>query len=194
MAQPEVEVRRSPRRRRTLTVFREQGRLVAVVPARLSAAQERELVPPLVQRFLRREATRTLPAAEDELVVRAQRLYREYLADRTGCPLPAFSIRWVGNQRRRWGSCSPDSGAIRLSSRLQGMPTWVSDYVVLHELAHLFVPDHSGEFHRLLAGYPHLERATAFLHGYQHATDSGAQWSDEEVDGPASPPSDAGGA
>jgi predicted metal-dependent hydrolase len=173
MAQPEVEVRRSPRRRRTLTVFREQGRLVAVVPARLSAAQERDLVPPLVQRFLRREATRTLPAAEPELAARAQRLYREYLAGRTGLPLPPFTIRWVGNQRRRWGSCSPDTGAIRLSARLQAMPTWVSDYVVLHELVHLFVPDHSREFHRLLAGYPHVERAQAFLHGYQHAVDAG---------------------
>lgn len=182
MAEPQVEVRRSARRRRTLTVFREQGRLVALVPARLTAAQERSLLPPLVQRFLRREAQRALPLPEDELAQRAAALYEQFLAARTGLPLPAFSIRWVDNQQRRWGSCSTDTGAIRLSSRLRTMPTWVSDYVVLHELAHLFVADHSDAFHHLLAGYPRLEQARAFLHGYQHAVDSGGTEGEPELD------------
>ena len=161
-------------------MFREQGRLVALVPARLTAAQERSLLPPLVERFLQRESRRTLPASTDELTERARRLYEAYLAPRTAAPLPSFTVRWVDNQQRRWGSCSSDSGQIRLSSRLRTMPLWVSDYVLLHELAHLFVPSHSAQFHRLLAGYPELTRAQAFLHGYQHATDSGAKdWSDE---------------
>jgi len=176
----ELEVRRSARRKRTLTVFREQGRLVALVPARLTAAQERSLLPPLVERFLQRESRRSLPAATNELTARARRLYEAYLAPRTAGPLPSFTVRWVDNQQRRWGSCSSDSGQIRLSSRLRTMPLWVSDYVLLHELAHLFVPSHSAQFHRLLAGYPELKRAQAFLHGYQHATDSGGKdWSDE---------------
>ena len=173
MTQPEVEVRRSARRRRTLTVFRERGRLVALVPARLTAAQERELVPPLVEKFLRREAGRRLPAQEDDLTRRARDLYDSYLATRTGVPVPVFTVRWVGNQQRRWGSCTSADGSIRLSARLRTMPLWVSDYVILHELAHLFEPNHSAAFHDLLAGYPHLERAKAFLQGYQHAADSG---------------------
>jgi predicted metal-dependent hydrolase len=186
MAQPEVEVRRSARRRRTLTVFREQGRLVALVPARLSAAQERTLLPPLVERFLKREAARVLPHAEDDLARRARSLYQEFLADRAGTPLPPFQVRWVDNQLRRWGSCSTDTGTIRLSSRLRTMPAWVSDYVLLHELAHLFVPSHSAQFHLLLAGYPAADRARAFLQGYQHAVDAGGEWPDVDVldDGP----------
>lgn len=173
MARPEVEIRRSARRRRTLTVFRERGRLVALVPARLTAVQERELVPPLVERFLRREARRSLPQQEDDLARRAHGLYDAYLAPRTAVPLPSFTVRWVGNQNRRWGSCTSAEGSIRLSDRLRTMPLWVSDYVILHELAHLFEPNHSAAFHHLLAGYPHLERAQAFLQGYQHATDAG---------------------
>ena len=161
-------------------MFRERGRLVALVPARLTAAQERSLLPPLVERFLERESRRTMPASTDELSVRARDLYDAYLAPRAAAPLPPFSVRWVDNQQRRWGSCSSDSGRIRLSSRLRTMPLWVSDYVLLHELAHLFVPSHSADFQYLLAGYPDLARAQAFLHGYQHAVDAGGtDWSDD---------------
>ena len=156
-----------------MTVFRESGRLVALVPARLTAAQERELLPPLVARFLRREAARTLPSPEGELAARALRLYDLHLAPRTGAPAPAFGIRWVDNQHRRWGSCSVDTGQIRLSARLRSMPLWVADYVIVHELAHLFEPHHSASYHDLVAGYPERERAQAYLQGYQHAVDAG---------------------
>ena len=161
-------------------MFREQGRLVALVPARLTNAQERNLLPPLVERFLERESRRRLPASNDELLERARSLYERYLAARTTSPLPEFGVTWVDNQQRRWGSCSSASGRIRLSSRLRTMPLWVSDYVLLHELAHLFVPNHSAAFHRLLAGYADLHRAQAFLQGYQHAVDAGGKdWSDD---------------
>ena len=48
METDEVEIRRSARRTRTLTVFREQGRLVALVPARITRRQVDEMVPALV--------------------------------------------------------------------------------------------------------------------------------------------------
>ena len=35
---------------------------------------------------------------------------------------------------------------IRLSDRLQGMPSWVVDYVLVHELAHLLEPGHDARF------------------------------------------------
>lgn len=178
--EPEVEVRRSARRKRTMTVFRERGRLVALVPARLSAAQERTLLPPLVQRFLKREATRTLPLPGDELTERAQSLYESHLAARVELPLPPFTVSWVDNQQQRWGSCSAATGRIRLSSRLRTMPLWVADYVLLHELAHLFEPNHSPRFHHLVAGYPQRDRAEAYLQGYQHAVRAGTPGADAE--------------
>lgn len=185
MAETDLEIRRSARRRRTVTVFRERGRLVALVPAGITAAQERALLPPLVERFLRREALRTQPLPTDDLARRARELYDTFLAARTALPLPAFSIRWVENQQRRWGSCTASEGSIRLSSRLRTMPLWVSDYVILHELAHLFEPNHSCAFHELLAGYPHSERAKAFLQGYEYganAADGGLVQDGAEVD------------
>jgi len=78
-------------------------------------------------------------------------------------------VRWVSNQRTRWGSCTIDDASIRLSDRLQGMPEWVIDYVLLHELAHLLEPSHGPEFWELLAPYPDLEQAKGFLDGWSLA-------------------------
>jgi hypothetical protein len=48
-----------------------------------------------------------------------------------------MSIEWAENQRRRWGSCQPSSGRIRISAQLTECPPWVLDYVIVHELTHL---------------------------------------------------------
>jgi hypothetical protein len=72
-------------------------------------------------------------------------------------------IGWVTNQKSRWGSCSPDEGVIRISLALVDYPSWVRDYVIVHELAHLLVADHSPEFWELVNRYPFTERARGFL-------------------------------
>ncbi len=51
----------------------------------------------------------------------------------------------VRNQRRRWGSCSSD-GSIRLNWRIIMAERALIDYVVVHELAHLAVMDHSPRY------------------------------------------------
>ena len=164
---PPVELRRSARRRTTVTVFRENGRLVAVVPARISRREIDTVVPGLVERFVRREQARRPPQEPDELSQRAQALWERHLARAAGEPLPPFTVRWVTNQNHRWGSCTPADGTIRLSDRLRPMPAWVVDYVLLHETLHLVEHGHTRRFHDLLAHYPLAERAHGYLEGYQ---------------------------
>jgi predicted metal-dependent hydrolase len=53
----------------------------------------------------------------------------------------------VGNQRSRWGTCSPKR-VISLNWRLIQMPPEVADYIILHELMHLKQPNHSRRFWR----------------------------------------------
>ncbi|MCC5953155.1 MAG: M48 family metallopeptidase [Acidimicrobiia bacterium] len=147
-----VEVVRSARRRRTVQAEL-QGDLVRVrVPASMSAEDEQRYVAELVERLDRRRRSDHV-----ELHDRAVALARRF-----DLPEPT-DVRWSSRQRRRWGSCSVDSGRIRISDRLQQCPTWVLDYVLVHELAHLAVPDHSPAFTELVDRYPLAERARGFL-------------------------------
>ncbi|MGA8987006.1 M48 family metallopeptidase [Aeromicrobium sp.] len=155
----EVEIRRSARRRRTVRAYREGNKTIVLMPANLSKDDEELHVRSLVERLDRREQ-RARPSDEG-LQVRAAELSRVWLDGRA---VPR-SVRWVSNQNSRWGSCTSTDRSIRLSDRLKGMPEWVIDYVLLHELAHLIEPNHSRRFWALVEAYPHTAKAKGFLEG-----------------------------
>lgn len=148
-----VEVVRSARRRSTVAARLVGDDLVRVmVPASMSAAEEKRHVADLVARLERKRASHAV-----DLAARA-----EALALRYRLPSPR-SVRWVTNQAHRWGSCTPQNADIRISDRMAGFPPWVVDYVLVHELAHLVHGDHSAAFHALVDRYPRAERARGFL-------------------------------
>ncbi|HLZ38024.1 MAG TPA: M48 family metallopeptidase [Mycobacteriales bacterium] len=156
---PQVEVVRSPRRRKTVSAYRDGERTVVLLPARLTAAEERRWIAEMVAKLDARDARRR-PTGGD-LLVRARELSVRYLDGRA----EPVSVRWVDNQLKRWGSCTPVDGTIRLSRRLEGMPVWVVDYVLVHELAHLLVPGHGSRFWSWVERYPRTERARGYLEG-----------------------------
>nr|WP_308113562.1 M48 family metallopeptidase [Kineosporia corallincola] len=162
---PRVEVRRSGRRRSTVTAYREGGRTVVLIPARFTRSQEEEWVKRMLDRLSAQERRRR--PGDEELMTRALTLNERHLR---GLATPA-SVTWVQNQNTRWGSCTPADRSIRLSTRLLGMPSWVLDYVLLHELAHLIQPGHGPDFWSLLDTYPRTERARGFLEGFSAARD-----------------------
>jgi predicted metal-dependent hydrolase len=173
---PQVEVRRSTRRRKTVSAYRDGDLIVVMVPARMSRAEERHWVEVMTKRLAERDARHQ--RSDTELLERARELSRRHLGGRAR---PA-SVRWVDNQRSRWGSCTIEDRTIRLSTRLQGMPEYVGDYVLLHELAHLVVPDHGPRFWALLESYPKTERARGFLDGWSGAVDGWAGTGTDERD------------
>jgi predicted metal-dependent hydrolase len=165
-----VEVRRSARRRRTVTAYREKGRTVVLIPAAFSPAEERRWVAQMVAKLQTREERRRRSlGGDDELMTRALALSAVHL---DGLAEPV-SVRWVDNQNRRWGSCTPADHSIRLSSRLRSMPEYVVDYVLVHELAHLLEPGHDERFWALVARYPRAERARGFLEGVELGASDG---------------------
>ncbi len=163
MGRPEVEVRRSRRRRRTVSAYRDGERIIVLIPASLTRAEEAEWVDTMVAKVERSERRRR--PSDADLMTRARRLSDDYLG---GLARPA-TVRWVDNQQSRWGSCTPGDRTIRLSARLQTMPGWVVDYVLVHELAHLLEAHHNDAFWAWVARYPKAERAQGYLLGYSAA-------------------------
>lgn len=162
-----IEVRRSPRRRRTVTAYRDGDTLVVLIPATMSQAEEEHWVAEMQRKLQRTEDRRRSPArASDEaLLLRCAQLSQRYL---NGTARPA-SVRWVPPMRTRWASCTPVDRTIRVSERLQDVPSWVLDYVLIHELAHLRVAEHNAKFWALVRRYPKAERAIGYLEGLSAA-------------------------
>ena len=148
----QVEVLRSTRRRKTVSARREGDVLRVRIPSWMDRAEEERCVAEMLRRFQRARATAAL-----DLEARAAALARRHRL-----PQPS-SVRWVDNQRARWGSCTPADRSIRISSRLTDVPVWVLDFVIVHKLAHLVEAGHGPAFGALVGRYALAERATGYL-------------------------------
>lgn len=147
-----VEVIRSDRRNKTVSARIVDGVIRVRIPAWMTIEDEARFVDDVVDRIDRERRSSAI-----DLLGRAKSLADDY-----GLPHPT-SVAWSKVQRQRWGSCSVDSGDIRVSDRLVDVPPWVLDSVLVHELAHLVVPNHGPDFEAVINRYPLNERATGYL-------------------------------
>jgi len=153
-----VRIVRSARRTRTISARQEGDTMVLYLPTGLSPEEEQRWVDRMREKLERTKARQTLNS-DDALRERADALNREYFDDK----LAVAEIRFVTDQNHRFGSCTPSTATIRLSHRLSDMPSWVLDYVIVHELAHLIQPNHSAHFWKLVNRSKLTERARGFL-------------------------------
>lgn len=159
-----VLVRRSARRRRTVTITRRDGDLVVAIPSAMSRRDEARWVRTMVERLEQKES-RAAVRSDADLMERALSLSARHFEG----ALRPTSVTWSARQAARWGSCTPLDGTIRISDRLREMPDDVLDYVLVHELAHLAEDGHGPAFWALVARYPGHERARGFLDGVSFA-------------------------
>ncbi len=153
----DVEIIRSKKRIKTVSAREENGRFIVRAPANMTDGELQPIIERLKKRWQRRQAKTSLD--DEALERRAQQLNRAYFQGK----LKWKSIKWVTNQERRFGSCTPSTGTIRLSHRLAKMPTFVQDYVLVHELAHLVEANHGEKFWGLVYRFPKTERARGYL-------------------------------
>ncbi|HVL85629.1 MAG TPA: M48 family metallopeptidase, partial [Pseudonocardia sp.] len=153
--------------------------VIVFIPGWMSEDEEQRWVDVMVRRLERSEARRRSPgrAGDEALSRRSRELARRYLDGRAE---PA-SVRWVAPMRTRWASCTPADGTIRLSERLRDTPSWVVDYVLVHELAHLLEPGHDEAFWVWVRRYPRAERAIGYLEGLSAAAELGLVGTDGDL-------------
>jgi predicted metal-dependent hydrolase len=152
-----IEIIRSSKRRKTVNAKIKDGVLVIQAPAGIT---DRELTP-MITKLRKRLAAKLVvtPQTNNELHKRAKQINRQYFGGR----LSWESIKYVTNQNKRYGSCSPADKTIRLNHRLAKMPQFVRDYVIVHELAHLEQANHGPKFWGLVYKFPLTERARGYL-------------------------------
>ncbi len=112
----------------------------------------------MIKRNEQSEQKRLLRKSDCWLLERAQLFNKKYFNGELD-----FSITYVLNQNTRFGSCTTADKTIRISEKVKTMPSWVQDYIIIHELTHLLYPDHSKQFWEKVNQYPYAERAKGYL-------------------------------
>ncbi len=151
----QVEIIRSTRRRRTIQAKLVDDVLKIYLPNGLTEREEEKWISYMKDRFIKK---RKLIGDEKLLMERARRINKKFFNGSLD-----FTIKYVSNQNKRFGSCTPETKMIRISDRVAKMPSWVQDYVILHELTHLIHPNHSKEFWDKVNEYKYTERAKGYL-------------------------------
>lgn len=157
---PPVEIHRSARRRRSAAATFRDDRIVVRLPAGLASDEEARVIDGLVRKVTDRHRVRGA-GGDAALAARADELADTYLDG-----VRATTVRWSSRMGARHGSCTPADGSVRLSAELARHPDYVRDYVLVHELAHLRVTDHTRAFHDLVDRFPDADRARGYLEGY----------------------------
>ena len=154
--QREYEVIRSSRK--TLALQMDQnGRLVVRAPKRVSSQKIREFVESHWDWVEKKQRDLQQKTALPECTPEEEEFYRKqaarvlakrtaYFAERMGISYGKITIR---GQKTRWGSCSA-KGNLNFNWRIVLAPEPVTDYVVIHELAHRIHMNHSAAFYQTI--------------------------------------------
>jgi predicted metal-dependent hydrolase len=154
----EVKVIRSPRRRRTISARMEGEVMLVSAPQHTPEAELNTVIAKFRKRFERRELRKELNLKQN-LLGACRRFNEQYFDNQ----IDVKSIEYSTEQTSKWGVCNHRNRSILISHRLAGMPAWVRDYVIIHEMAHILHPNHRARFWILVNRYKLSERARGYL-------------------------------
>jgi len=161
----EIRLIASSRRKKTISAALRDDMIQLSVPADINDQTIIDSARNLIAKVKERQHRDHHVLSDTELYHRALHLARTWLDSQ----VEPFSVVWSNRQTTLWGSCTPSTSRIRLSSTLKTMPQWVIDGVIVHEMAHLKYPDHGDDFQKFAHQYPKMAQADAFLDGVSYA-------------------------
>lgn len=153
-----IKILHSKKRRHTISARLLKDILIVRAPENIPESRLQRAIAELKLRIERKQLKEELNKHEN-LAQRAKEINLQYFENK----LSINSIEYVTDQNSKFGCCNYRSGCIRISHRISAMPQWVRDYVIIHELAHLVVPDHSKAFWDVVNHYKLAERARGYL-------------------------------
>lgn len=107
-----------------------------------------------------------IPTQEKWLKYIAGVYIRPRVAELSEKLLLPFNHLFIRSQKRKWGNCSADKN-ISINWRIIKAPSFVIDYVIIHELCHTVIMNHTVKFDTLLnSHYPDYKQAQAWLEKY----------------------------
>lgn len=159
----------SARRQKTVSASVRDGMIQLSVPSTMRDADIVTSARGLIAKIKARQRASQRFQSNPELFQRAVHLARVWL----NSEVHPNSVVWSERQTTLWGSCTATTKTIRISTMLRGMPQWVIDGVLVHELAHLKYADHGQEFQDFTRRYPRMQEADAFLDGVAFAQRGG---------------------
>jgi len=148
---------RSKQRKSTVEAKFVKDKLFIYLPEGMNKSDEKKFIDKMIIWGERVKNKKKL-SNDSQLFKRAEILNKKYFNGKLD-----FSIKFVSNQKSKFGSCAIRKKSIRISDRLTEMPQWVQDYVIVHELAHILYPNHSKKFWEKVNNYKYAERARGFL-------------------------------
>lgn len=154
----EVKIIHSQKRQKTISARMAGDTMFVYAPLNISEARLKKIIHNFKARFKRHQLKKELNKKEDLMLIACE-LNKKYF----GGQLKINSIEYVTNQNKKFGCCNYAAKTIRISHRLQAMPQWVRDYVIVHELAHLVEPNHNKSFWDIVSRYKLTERARGYL-------------------------------
>ena len=134
-----------------------EGRVLATIPWRMREADAIKFIRSK-ENWIRtaREKVRSLQKSAEtpgEAAFPCTKLQKEILRLAAYWE-PLMGVHCTGWQLRemktRWGSCTVQTGKIRLNLSLARKPEACLEYVLVHELCHLLEPSHNARFHGLM--------------------------------------------
>ncbi len=133
----------------SVTLVLDPSHAFAAVGAELKSAADAASVAPRLTLHLGLARQATQDQIRDAVQAWLMRQAKRIFAERLNHFAPQLGVHWqrlsLSNAGTRWGSAKSD-GSIRLNWRLIHFKLSVIDYVVVHELSHLRVMDHSPRF------------------------------------------------
>ena len=119
--------------------------------------------------------SKTIQAKRDLLNIQEQEkwlksLAKRYITERVeqlseSLILP-YNKLYIRSQKSKWGNCSKEKN-ISINWRIIKAPTFVIDYIIVHELCHSIVMKHTAKFKTLLRShFPDYDQAQDWLDKY----------------------------